>query len=251
MQNRAWLRLTRLTLLTLAACAGASRAPTTPAAQPFASDRISVEVRGSGPDVILVPGLAAHRDTWSTLADTLADRYRLHLVQLAGFAGVPAGPNGEGPVAAPVAEELARYIQAAALTRPAIVGHSMGGTIGMMVAARHPELVGRLMVIDQVPFVGVLFDPNATPESARPMADQFRNALLADTERKLLVGIVESMTLNETMKPVLVQYARDSDLRTIANAMHEMFVTDLRPELAKITAQMTVVYTQAPNVFMR
>src|SRR5688500_10236078 len=120
MRTRMWLAFL------LAACASGSRATTTPRAQEFVSDRISVEVRGAGPDIILIPGLGAHRDTWSKTAAALEGRHRLHLVQVHGFAGFPAGANAEGPVSAPVAEELARYIQAAGLERPAVIGHSMG-----------------------------------------------------------------------------------------------------------------------------
>jgi uncharacterized membrane protein len=45
----------------------------------FASNRISVVTRGSGPDVILIPGLISHRDVWAGVADQLDDRSRLHL----------------------------------------------------------------------------------------------------------------------------------------------------------------------------
>src|SRR5205085_9117566 len=52
-------------------------------------DRFSVEVVGKGPDLIFVPGLSSSRETWKATADRLRERYRLHLVQLAGFAGEP------------------------------------------------------------------------------------------------------------------------------------------------------------------
>jgi len=50
-------------------------------------DRFSVEVVGKGPDLIFVPGLSSSRETWKVTADRLRGRYRLHLFQLAGFAG--------------------------------------------------------------------------------------------------------------------------------------------------------------------
>ena len=49
----------------------------------------------------------------------------------------------------------------------------MGGTIGMMLAARHPEAVGRLMVVDMIPFMGVMLGgAGATSQSVAPIADQ-------------------------------------------------------------------------------
>src|SRR5688572_20110059 len=126
-------------------------------ARAFVSDRISVVTRGDGPDVILIPGLTGHRDGWAGVAAELDERYRLHLIQVNGFSGTAPGANVDGPVSAPVAEELARYIAEARLDRPAIIGHSMGGTIGMMLAARHPTSVGRLMVVDMMPEMGEMF----------------------------------------------------------------------------------------------
>ena len=65
------------------------------AAQPsaaFTSDRISVETRGSGPDVVLIPGLTSSPRAWESTVAAVPG-YRYHLVQVAGFAGAPAEAN--------------------------------------------------------------------------------------------------------------------------------------------------------------
>ena len=85
------------------------------AAAPFVSDRLSVEVVGAGPDVILIPGLASSREVWRATADRLKATHRVHLVQLAGFAGEP-WTHGDGAFIQPEVEELARYIREAGLT---------------------------------------------------------------------------------------------------------------------------------------
>lgn len=163
-------------LFALTACAS-TPAPLPPPGE-FASERINVVVRGSGPDVILIPGLSSSRDVWNTTAAALEGTHRVHLVQVNGFAGAPVGANGDGDVAAPVAEEIARYISENHLDHPAAIGHSMGGSIGMMLAARHPDAVGKLMVVDMFPFMGAMFGgPGATAESVTPIADQIRGAM--------------------------------------------------------------------------
>jgi pimeloyl-ACP methyl ester carboxylesterase len=219
-------------------------------AQTFTSDRISVVARGSGPDVIMVPGVAGHHEeAWGGVIDTLDDRYRLHLVQVNGFAGTAAGANTEGLIAAPVADEIARYIRAANLTRPAVIGHSLGGSIGMMVAARHPDLVGRLMVVDMMPFMGDVFAPGASPEDVRAMADQMHAEILASPPGGGTLGqMFQTMTLRTELVPMLMRHVRESDARTVANAFREAIVTDLRPELGRITAPLTVLYVQPPEV---
>jgi pimeloyl-ACP methyl ester carboxylesterase len=241
--RRPLLSLAAVAALILTACA-------TTDSRNFTSERISVVTRGSGPDVILIPGMAGSPEQWAGVAATLDDRYRLHLVQVNGFAGVPAGPNAEGPVAAPVADEIARYIMEARLRTPAVIGHSMGGSIGMMLAARHPDLVGRLMVVDMMPFMGEMFGPaGATPDSLRAMAEQTRAGILAAPPGEGMMGqMFPTMTLKSEMVPKLMEGLRASDRRTVGNAFQELIVTDLRPELAHIAAPVTVLYVVPPNV---
>ena len=242
--RRQCLRFAAIAALILSACA-------TTASHQFVSDRISVVARGSGPDVILIPGLAGHReDAWGGVIETLDDRYRLHLVQVNGFAGVAPGANAEGPVSAPVAEEIARYIRESDLDRPAAIGHSMGGTIGMMLAARHPDTVGRLMVVDMMPSMAPFFGPaGETPDGLRGIADQTRAQILeAPPGTGFIAQLFEGMTLDAQRQTVLMRLARESDRRTVADAFHELIVTDVRPELSRITAPVTVLYTQPPNV---
>jgi pimeloyl-ACP methyl ester carboxylesterase len=219
------------------------------AARAFTSQRLSVVTRGQGPDVILIPGLASHRDVWASAAALLEDRYRLHLVQVNGFAGFAPGANVEGPVSAPVAEEIARYIRETGIGRPAVIGHSMGGSMGMMMAARHPDVVGRLMIVDAVPFMGVMFG-GTSAEGVRATADGLRTQILAEplaSPTNPIAQMFPTMTRTEAMRPVLLQQATQSDPRTVATAFHEVLVTDLRPELARITAPITVLYAIPPG----
>lgn len=234
-------------LLALAACATAPEAPQAG----FTSERISVVTRGSGRDVILIPGLSSSRDIWNTTADALDDNYRVHLVQVNGFAGAPVGANADGEVSAPVAEEIARYISESNLDHPAVIGHSMGGVIGMMLAARHPDAVGKLMVVDMFPFMGPMFGgPGATRDSVRPIADQIRagmrmapQGVVSDQTR----ATINSMVRTESARPEIIEHARQSNVGVTANAFHELVVTDLRPELANIRAPLTVLYVIPPQ----
>lgn len=242
-----------LTGIILAGCASSSP-DTEPALAGFSSDRISVVTLGEGPDVILIPGLSSSRDVWETTAEALEDNYRVHLVQLNGFAGAPSGAAsvGDSLVSAPAAEEIARYIRAAGLQRPAVIGHSMGGTIGMMLAARHPEAVGKLMVVDMFPFMGAMFGgPNATAESLAPVADGIRSAMRASPQGVVsdqTRATINTMVRTERARPEIIEHARTSDVRVSANAFHELIVTDLRPELSSITAPLTVLYVIPPEL---
>jgi pimeloyl-ACP methyl ester carboxylesterase len=220
------------------------------AAQGFISDRIGVEVRGTGPDVVLIPGLSSSPRVWeSTIA--AVPGYRYHLVHVAGFAGKAPGANASGPVVAPVAEEIARYIAEARLERPALVGHSLGGTLAMMVAARHPERVSRLMVVDMFPFLGAMFGgPTATADTLRPVAEQIRNGIATatgDPQRQRVEQTIATMVRTATMRPPAVEDSLASDAAVSGQAMYDIIVTDLRPELANIRVPMTVLYVHPPG----
>jgi pimeloyl-[acyl-carrier protein] methyl ester esterase len=213
----------------------------------FASDRLSVEVMGQGPDVILIPGFASSRDVWRPLAQRLAATHRVHLVQLAGFAGEP-WTHGDGAFVQPVVDELARY--ATTLNRPAVIGHSMGGLTGLLVAQQHPEAVGRVMSVDSLPFFSALYGPTATVESARPFADQAAAGILnADAAgyRVQQERTAAGMMRNEAGRADMVEWSMASDRQAMASAIRDVMTTDARPGLAAMTTPVWAVYAADAN----
>lgn len=237
--------MTRFLFLLVLAFASAFLAPGVQAAPSWQGERFSVEVQGNGPDVILVPGLASSRDVWKEAAQQLAATRRVHLVQVAGFAGEAPRANAQGAIVAPLVDELARYIAEAKLREPAVIGHSMGGETALALAARFPDRVGRVMVVDALPFFSLLFGPTMTPDLVRPQAEQLRDGTLAmpaeqfaAVQQRTMRGMVKS----ETMRPVALKWSMDSDRGTIARSAFDLMVTDLRPELGKVKVPVTVLY---------
>lgn len=192
--------------------------------------RFSVEVRGQGQDVILIPGLTAGREVWSGTVAAVPG-YRYHLLHVAGFAGEPARGNRDGAIIGPLADEIARYIAARGLRRPAIVGHSMGGTLAMMVAARRPELVGRIMVVDMLPQPAGLYGGSAA--GLGPIAESLRNLVSSPGGQRLFANLMGAFSPPN---------ARRSDAGVVGRAMHELAATDLTPLLPRIRAPLAVVY---------
>ena len=236
-----------LICLLLLPFAAASASAAKPA---FSSDRISVEVRGKGPDVVLIPGLSSSPTVWDSTVAALPG-YRYHLVHVAGFAGKSAGANSGGPVVAPVAAEIARYIAEARLDRPAVVGHSLGGTWAMMVAAAQPERVSRVMVIDMLPFLGAMFaGPAATPESVRPVAEQIRAGIAGnsgDQQRTSIEQTIATMVRTESLRAEAVRHSLNSNAAVSGQAMYDLVTTDLRPRLNAIKVPFKVLWVRPPN----
>jgi len=196
------------------------------AAQSFQPTRFSVEVTGRGPDVILIPGLTSGREVWRGTVAAIPG-YRYHLIQVAGFAGEPARGNRTGAILAPLADEIARYIADGRLRRPAIVGHSMGGTLATMIAARRPELVGRVMVVDMLPQPAGLF--GGTASDFGPLA----RMMDSPGGRRLFSNLMTAFS---------PPGGAPSDADVTGRAMRELAVTDLTADLARIRAPLTVVY---------
>ena len=226
-------------------------APGAMGGEAFRSDRISVVTQGSGPDVVLVHGLRSSRDVWRELVAAVPG-YRYHLIQMNGFAGTSVPVAASGGFLDATAAEIARYISETGLVRPAVIGHSMGGTIGMMLAARHPDAVGKLMVVDMIPFMGGLFGPpGTTAETVKPTADALRARMLgsdAPTLRKTIEDTIATMVKRDDRRAEAVHHGLTSDNAQSAQAFHELIVTDLRPELVNIKVPVTVLYVRSPAV---
>ncbi len=237
--------MTRFVFIALLICSAWMAKPLAFAQTPPASDRFSVEVRGQGPDVILIPGLASSRDVWKETAAKLATNHRVHLVHVAGFAGETPRGNAQGPVVAPLVSELARYIEQAQLQSPAVIGHSMGGATALALAARHPQTVGRVMVVDALPFFSLLFGPTVTVDQVRPRADAMRDGTIAMSADQFGASQDRTMRMlvkSDANRPAALAWSLGSDRGTIARSVHELMTLDLRPELQGIKVPVTVLY---------
>jgi pimeloyl-ACP methyl ester carboxylesterase len=106
-----------------------------------------LDAGGEGPPVVLVHGLAAHAGEWRGTMRHLHPRWRtLALDQRGHGRGTrrPADCSREA-----YAADVAAVIAAAALDLPVVlIGQSMGAHTALVTAARYPELVSRLVMIE-------------------------------------------------------------------------------------------------------
>jgi pimeloyl-ACP methyl ester carboxylesterase len=204
-------------------------------------DRFSDQIEGTGPDLIFIPGLASSRDTWKATAERLKTHYRLHLIQVAGFAGEPARGNAGGEVVVPTAEAIDAYLVEQKLTPAVVVGHSLGGTMTLYLAEHHPAHLKKAMLVDTLPYFATLMNPAATVETMKPAADKVRSATEKMSPQQYDM-MMRSMATAPTDIATIKAWGAASDKGVIANAMADDLMLDLRPGLATITTPITLLH---------
>jgi lipase len=102
---------------------------------------------GSGPRAVLaVHGITASAMSWQAVARALPADWTLHAVDLRGrgHSNDLPGPYGFD---AHVADLLA-VVGALGLNRPVLIGHSLGAYVALLAADAHPDVFGRLILVD-------------------------------------------------------------------------------------------------------
>lgn len=109
--------------------------------------RLHYVQRGEGPTVVLVHGLAGHLRLFThSLVERLSDDFHVVAVERpgAGYSvrhpGTPAGPRAD-------AAAIAELIRTLGLSRPLLMGHSLGGAVSLAAALDHPDVVSGLALV--------------------------------------------------------------------------------------------------------
>lgn len=204
------------------------------------STTFAVEVRGSGPAVILIPGLGCAGAVWKTTVDALAADHECHVFTLAGFSGEPPvmGPFLDGRE-----ETIKNYIKTRGLEKPVIIGHSLGGLLALRLAAHLQPAPSAVIVVDSLPFFAGV-QPGATAETAKQyaeflqkqMTEQSREAFLASSQQSAAMLVTA-----EADRARVADWMSKSDQSTVAQAMAELVAYDGRPLLPEITCPVLIV----------
>jgi pimeloyl-ACP methyl ester carboxylesterase len=208
-------------------------------------DHISVTETGKGSPVILIPGLSSPRAVWDGVVPDLAKSHRVILVQVNGFAGDDAGANLKPGVLDGIVGDLHSYIAKHKLAGAAVVGHSMGGLVGLMLAKAQPGDIGKLMIVDSLPWYGVLFGPGATVDTVKPKAAVMRDEF-AKSYGKLDPAANQALATRFARRPdaqaKIAGWMGKTDVRVSAEAVYEDAITDLRGDMGKIATPITMLY---------
>jgi 3-oxoadipate enol-lactonase len=190
---------------------------------------------GSGETVVLLHSLALDGSIWADFARRLPSGARVIAPDLPGHGRTPAGdPESIESMAAGVAELL----HSLDLHDVTLIGMSLGGSVAQALTLDHPELVGRLGLVDTTAWYG----PDA-PAAWAARAEQAREKGLASLaafqlERWFTDGFrIANPRLGAELLDIFVRNRIENYVKS-CNAFGRM---DLRARLGKIDAPTAVV----------
>jgi pimeloyl-ACP methyl ester carboxylesterase len=106
---------------------------------------IRYHVIGGGPPVLLVHGWLSSSRVWEQLAGRLAQRFTVYTLDLSGFGESDKPLSGYGVRNG--SRLLYAFCAHFGLTRTNVIGHDLGGNMAVKLAADHPDVVGRLVLV--------------------------------------------------------------------------------------------------------
>ncbi|WP_213881159.1 alpha/beta fold hydrolase [Pseudomonas sp. dw_358] len=196
------------------------------------------EMQGSGPALVFASGLGGTGAYWKPQIEAFANDYTVVTYDQrgAGSSEHPAGPYSIGELA----DDLKALIESLGLVRPLLIGHSTGGAIGQVLAAREPELLSGMIQYASWAFSDAHFQ----------WCFRMRRALLAGTSLEeyvhgsalFLYPPEYVQTHAETLSPALLaSVARFPARETVLARIDAITAHDARALLAQIRIPTLVV----------
>ena len=112
---------------------------------PVQSARMRCLVSGQGPSLLLLHGLLGTADAWGAATERLAAESTIFAPDALGIGGSDRVPALDVSLTA-AADRVAALLDAKRIQRTDVVGTSHGGSVALMLAARHPDRVRSLIL---------------------------------------------------------------------------------------------------------
>lgn len=179
---------------------------------------------GTGsPSLLFVHGWGCDHTFWFRQAPAFRRRHRVVTVDLRGH-GRSDKPQQDYTMEG-FAEDLLALVGTIGLQRPVLIGHSMGGVIGLALARRWPEAISAVVIADS-PIVPEMVES--------PQWQQFVESISSSAYHEIIDGVVRSSLFHpkaeESLREKAARTMSSAPQHVIASAMVEMasFVRSLR-----------------------
>lgn len=200
---------------------------------------LHVEIRGRGPDLVLLHGWALHGGMWGPWLDRLAAKFRLHLVDLPGH-GRSAWSAGLEDLPG-----LARAVSPHVPAGAAVLGWSLGGMVALELARQRPTELAALVLIATTP--RFLRDEDWTGGMASEVLQGFADGLARDYRRTISNFLALQTWGDEQAAPALRSLRAnlathgEPDARALAAGLAILRNADLREAVPGITLPTLVI----------
>jgi len=205
-----------------------------------------VKVIGKGQPVLLIPGYSCSGDVWNETVNHLKNNYELHVLTLAGFAG--AKPIEDEEILKTVRNQIIHYVKEKKLNKPMLIGHSLGAFMTLWVQSTEPELFGKGICVDGLPFLSAIGKPETTAESLKSNPQYNKEMVINNFKALPNEGYVANMTkamlyqVNDSLHAKqIAEWSYKSDRKTLGSTIVEMSTTDLRKDIANIKSPILVM----------
>jgi pimeloyl-ACP methyl ester carboxylesterase len=205
-----------------------------------------VQVSGSGQPIILIPGYSCSGEVWNETVSHLKDKYQLHVLTLAGFSTVK--PIQDEEILATVKSQIIQYVKDQKMKKPVIIGHSLGAFMALWLESSEPDLFGKAICVDGLPFISAINNRNATEESVKSNPQLNKANTIKNFESLPNENYIENMTaamlyqVSDSIRAKqIATWNFQSDRKTLGSTIVEMATTDLRDDVAKIKAPVLIL----------
>ena len=209
------------------------------------AQEFEVKVTGRGKPVLLFPGFASTRAVYKEIIGELSKGYEVHAFTFAGFGGV-------APISFPwlpqIKTAISAYVKKQQLNKPIIIGHSLGGSLGLWLVSTEPNSYAKLVIVDALPAMGALMIPNYKSENMvydSPYNQQLLEMNNADFKR-MAGQMASSMSLNKQVHEQLANWLSSSDRKTYVYGYTDLLKLDLRDSLSLITIPVSILVATQP-----
>lgn len=198
------------------------------------TEPFQVKVTGHGNKaIIFIPGFASSGAVWDDTRQLFEKDHICYTLTMAGFAGVPV--RGEATFQA-WEKAIAQYIQQHKISKPVIIGHSMGGAMALAIAADYPDLPSQVVVVDALPFLAAMRDPSAQANDkvdCSASIAQFK--AMPDAQfMQMQQGTMAMLMADTTHRREAIDWSAKSDRAVFAGMFCDFSNTDLRSKLSAV-----------------
>lgn len=183
--------------------------------------------------IVFISGFACSGEVWAETKSNYEKDFTCYTLTMAGFAGVEPSPN---PNFENWKTGIANFIKEKNIEKPVLIGHSMGGGLAMAIAADYPELIEKIVVVDALPCLSALMNPNFKQQENNDCSATVEQITALTEEQFIQMQKISMPQLiqNTEMLETVVNWSVKSDRQTFAK-MHCAFSNiDLREKITTI-----------------